>query len=60
MVEGPVGGEERNEPAAAVSLEDAIAKGLTAGESKSRLAKRLAREYGLARSQVYDAIVRSS
>ncbi len=59
VVEGPVGGEERDEPATAVSLEDAIAKGLAAGESKSRLAKRLAREYGLARSQVYDTIVRS-
>lgn len=59
VVEGPVLGEERDGPAAAVSLEDAIAEGLAAGESKSRLAKRLAREYGLARSQVYDAIVRS-
>ncbi len=57
VVEGPVLGEERDGPAAAVSLEDAIAEGLAAGESKSRLAKRLAREYGLARSQVYDAIL---
>ena len=40
-----------------VSLEDAIAAGLAAGEAKSALAKRLAKEYGLSRSEVYDKLV---
>lgn len=42
------------------SLEDAIADGLVAGEVKSALAKRLAREYGLPKAQVYDQVVRAS
>ncbi|MDO4798478.1 MAG: 16S rRNA (cytidine(1402)-2'-O)-methyltransferase [Coriobacteriales bacterium] len=57
VVEGPVQGEVLETCGPSVSLADAIASGLEAGESKSRLAKRLAREYGLARSQVYDAIL---
>ena len=40
-----------------VSLGDAIAAGLAAGEPKSALAKRLAKEYGLSRSEVYDKLV---
>ena len=40
-----------------VSLDDAIAAGLAAGEPKSALAKRLAKEYGLSRSEVYDKLV---
>lgn len=40
-----------------VSLDDAIAAGLAAGEPKSALAKRLAKEYGLSRSKVYNLLV---
>ena len=43
--------------APSVSLDDAIAAGLAAGEPKSVLAKRLAKEYGLPRSEVYDLLV---
>ena len=39
------------------TLEDAIAQGLAAGEPKSALAKRLAREFGVPKSDVYDAIL---
>ncbi len=39
------------------SLEDAIAEGLAAGEPKSALAKRLAREFKVPKSEVYDAIL---
>ncbi len=39
------------------SLEDAIAEGLAAGEPKSALAKRLARDFKLPKSEVYDAIL---
>ena len=39
------------------SLEDAIAEGLASGEPKSALAKRLAREFKLPKSDVYDAIL---
>jgi 16S rRNA (cytidine1402-2'-O)-methyltransferase len=39
------------------SLEDAIAEGLAAGEPKSALAKRLAHEFKLPKSDVYDAIL---
>ncbi len=39
------------------SLEDAIVEGLAAGEPKSALAKRLAREFKLPKSEVYDAIL---
>ena len=51
--------EERRRAAAGgpVSLEDAIAEGLAAGEPKSALAKRLAREFKLPKSDVYDAIL---
>ncbi len=40
-----------------LTLEDAIAAGLAAGEAKSALAKRLAKEYGLSRGEVYDQVV---
>ena len=43
--------------APSVSLEDAIAAGLAAGEPKSALAKRLAKEYGMSRSEIYDKLV---
>ncbi len=38
-------------------LDEAIVEGLAAGEPKSALAKRLARERGLARQDVYDQVV---
>lgn len=60
VVEGPVEGEAPQGTDPAMSLEDAIVAGLAAGESKSQLAKRLAKEHGLSRSQVYDAILASS
>ena len=42
---------------AAPSLDEAIAAGLAAGESKTRLAKRLARAFGVPRPEVYDRVV---
>ena len=39
------------------TLEEEIASGLAAGEPKSALAKRLAREFGLPRAEAYDAVV---
>lgn len=41
----------------AVTLEEAIAEGLAAGEPKSALAKRLAKAFSLPRGEVYDRIV---
>ena len=52
--------ERRRGDAAAgglATVEEAIARGLAAGEPKSSLAKRLAKEFSLPRAQVYDAIV---
>ena len=40
-----------------VPLEEAIAAGLAAGEPKSALAKRLAREYGVAKSDIYSRVL---
>ena len=57
VLEGPVAGEQTSVQVEAVSLDEAIARGLEAGESKTRLAKRLAKELGLSRSDVYDRIV---
>ncbi len=61
VIEPPVEGEKdlANGTAAEpeLSLDAAIAAGLAAGEGKTRLAKRLAKERGLARSDVYDRIV---
>ena len=45
---------------AELTLKEAIAAGLSAGEPKSALAKRLAREYGISRSEAYDAVVAAS
>ena len=39
------------------TLEEAIAQGLAAGESKSALAKRLAKSFSLPKAQVYDKIL---
>ncbi len=44
---------------ASASLEDAIAEGLEAGESKSALAKRLAKQFGVPKSEIYNKIVES-
>lgn len=60
VLEGPVAGEEALAQEQALSLDEAIAQGLAAGESKTRLAKRLAKELGLPRSDVYDRIVELS
>lgn len=54
--------EELNERRRAVAggpatLEEAIAAGLAAGEPKSALAKRLAREFHVPKSEVYDQIL---
>ena len=57
VIEGPVAGEAVATAADAPSLDEAIAQGLAEGEPKSRLAKRLSRELGVPRSEVYDRIV---
>lgn len=56
VVEGPVAGEESSASGPG-DLEEQVRAGLAAGESKSRLAKRLAKEHGLSRSDVYDKIL---
>lgn len=45
---------------APASLEEAIEEGLASGESKSSLARRLAKEFGRSRSEVYDELLRYS
>lgn len=50
--EGEPPAEERPMP-----LEEAVAAGLDSGERASSLAKRLAKEYGLHRSEVYDQVL---
>ena len=40
-----------------VSLDDAIRAGLAANESKANLAKRLSKQFGRSRSEVYDRVV---
>lgn len=57
VVEGPVQGEKTAAGPVALSLDEAIQAGLDAGEPKSRLAKRLAKEYGIARADVYGRLV---
>ena len=42
------------------SLEEAIRAGLEEGEPKTKLAKRLAKSFSLAKAEVYDAILRES
>lgn len=39
------------------SLDEAIASGLSEGESKARLAKRLAKAFGVPRAEVYDRVL---
>ena len=58
VVEGPVEGEQdAADDEGPATLEEAIRAGLEAGESKTRLAKRIAKEFGIARADVYDRIV---
>lgn len=61
VVEGPSAEELSCLRAACASgpatLEEAIAEGLDAGEPKSALAKRLAKQFGLPKSEVYDKLV---
>ena len=61
VVEGPSAEELSCLRAACASgpatLEEAIAEGLDAGESKSALAKRLAKQFGIPKSEVYDKLV---
>ena len=62
VLEGPVEGEGATADAGEqpVSLDDAIMQGLRAGEPKSALAKRLSREMGRPRQDVYDRVVQLS
>lgn len=62
VIEGPVEGEEAaaGTQAQSLSLDEAIAEGLAAGERASALAKRLAKAYGIPRADVYDAITSST
>jgi len=62
VLEGPVEGEGTTADAGEqpVSLDDAIMQGLRAGEPKSALAKRLSREMGRPRQDVYDRVVQLS
>lgn len=60
VIEGPVAGEDAQQEAPRLSLDEAIEQGLRAGESTSRLAKRLAKDLGVPRSTVYDRIVELS
>ena len=61
VVEGPSAEELSCLRAACASgpatLEEAIAEGLEAGEPKSALAKRLAKQFGIPKSEVYDKLV---
>lgn len=61
VVEGPSAAELEGLRAAAASgpatIEEAIAEGLAVGEPKSALAKRLAKQFGIPKSEVYDKLV---
>lgn len=59
VIEGP-SAEELAQPAPGeteLTLDEAIAQGLEAGESKTQLAKRLAKQYHQPKSQVYDRVL---
>ena len=62
VLEGPVAGEQDGAAAQqpSQSLDQAIAEGLQAGERATALAKRLAKEFGVPRQQVYDRAVELS
>lgn len=61
VVEGPSADElselRRAAQAGPATLEEAIEEGLAAGEPKSALAKRLAKQFGLPKSEVYDKLL---
>lgn len=57
VVAAPDADELRERCRPARSLEEEIEAGLAKGESKSALAKRLARAFSLPRAEVYDAVV---
>ena len=66
VIEGPVAGDSvagsaeggvAGPTSSARTLDEAIAEGVAAGEPKSRLAKRLAKEFSLARSDVYARVL---
>ena len=62
VVEGPVEGEaaqlgSADAAAQGQSVDDVLAEGIAAGEPKSSLAKRVARQFGLSRPEVYDRLV---
>lgn len=56
VIEGPVEGEDEIENPGS-SFDDALVAGLSSGIPKSQLAKQLAKQYSLSRSEVYDRIV---
>lgn len=63
VIEGPSAAEAeelRRQASGPQSLDEALAAGLAAGESKSALAKRVAKEFGVPRSQAYDRLVELS
>lgn len=60
VVEGPSDAELASYAVSAqpdMTLEEAIAEGLAAGEPKSALAKRLSKQFGISRSEVYNQLV---
>lgn len=61
VIEGP-GEEELRQlsSAAGASLEEEMGRALAAGEPKSALAKRLAKQFGRPRSEVYDLVLAQS
>jgi len=59
VIEPPVEGETFASVQSDQSLDEAIAAGLAAGEPKSALAKRLAKAYGIPRSEAYDRVVQA-
>ena len=69
VIEGPVAGDSvagsaeggvAGPTSSVRTLDEAIAEGVAAGEPKSRLAKRLAKEFSLARSDVYARVLELS
>lgn len=57
VVEGPVADEGEDATQRGAELQEAIAAGLEAGESKSRLARKLAKQFSIPRAEVYDHII---
>ena len=53
----PTDDELQRRMAPVATLEEAIGEALGTSEPKSAIAKRLAKEYGLSKSEVYDRIL---